>query len=210
MYCFTKALILNPADVDALWDRSYVYKKEGETDKALQGFKQILKLVPHHLKVINEVVQIYRKKGETKEAIALYEAAIEHHAHLAEKHEDEVTGAAAEDEEAEEGDEGDEFMDKLGYTEVNMLSELYLMENQYERALQCMKTGIRYVQHRQHENEWEDHHDDDDEYFGDLRDDDEEVDDDIKERCDFPIELRVRMGICRVYMGDVKIASVSL
>ncbi|KAI8393461.1 uncharacterized protein BYT42DRAFT_551117 [Radiomyces spectabilis] len=194
IYCLSKALTLNPTDVDTLWDRACLYRKLGKTTEAIDGFQQILDIVPHHFKVINELAQLYRTKGQTTEAIELYEKAIEYH-QINEKVEEE-------EEEEEEEDEEDDFKDKLGYAEINMLSELYLMLNEYRRCLDCMKTGVRYVQHRQHETWWFDNDDEkDDEY---LKEDDEEA---ASDRLEFPIELRVRMGVCRLYLGQVDIAT---
>lgn len=173
--------------MDVLWDRSFLYKQTGKNAEAIEGFKKILEIMPHHFKVINEMAQIYRAEGKTQEAIQMYEDAIVYH----------TENDAGEDEVDDEEEE--EFSDKLGYSEINMLSELYLVLNDYSRCLDTIKTGLRLIQHRQHETWWIDHADDDDEYFGD---------DDA--RTDFPIELRVRMGVCRVYLGPIKVANVSL
>ncbi|KAG0181852.1 transcription factor TFIIIC subunit tfc4 [Apophysomyces sp. BC1034] len=185
IYCLSKALIVDPADVDALWDRSYLFKKLERTDDAIDGFLTILEFLPHHFKVINELARLYRSKGQTKEAITLYENAMEFHANNDQDYDDE-----------DEDGEDDEFSDRLGYAEINMLSELYLMQNDYRRALECIKTGLRLVQKRQDQSWWLDRVDDDDEYF--------EEDED---RSEFPIELRVRMGVCRVYLGQVDVAT---
>ncbi|KAI9254630.1 hypothetical protein BDA99DRAFT_162343 [Phascolomyces articulosus] len=192
IYCFTKALVAQPADIDALWDRSFLYRKLGRNDEAIDGFQQILEFTPHHFKVINELVQLYRHKGMVKEAIQLYEKSVEYH-----MENDTFDELEQQKQEAQQG-EIDDFSDQLGYTEVNMLSELYLMQNDYRRSLETIKTGIRYVQHRQHETYWDSYGDNDQEYFEDPE---------HEERSDFPIELRVRMGICRVYLGDVKTAA---
>ncbi|KAI9029554.1 hypothetical protein CLU79DRAFT_810127 [Phycomyces nitens] len=191
LYCLTKALQIDSMDVDALWDRAYLHKQLKQYDEALDGFNQILAILPNHFKVINELAQLYRIKGETRQAIKLYEEAIEN-----------VTKSGSyydEDEDEDEDGEEDEFSDRLGFAEINMLSELYLILNDYRRALDCIKTGIRHVQHRQDEVWWIDRTNDDDEYFGD---DEDNTDD----RLDLPIELRVRMGICRIYLGQPKIA----
>ncbi|KAI7870275.1 hypothetical protein BDF14DRAFT_1776688 [Spinellus fusiger] len=194
LYCLSKALVIDPMDVDVLWDKAYLYKQLKQYDEALDGFQQILAILPNHFKVINELAQLLRIKGKTREAIELYETAIEN-----------VTrngGAYDEDEDEGEGEgEDDEFSDKLGFAEINMLSELYLILNDYRRAIDCIKTGVRHVQSRQDEMWWQDRINDDDEYFG------EEEEDNVPDRLDLPIELRVRMGICRVYLGQPKIAN---
>lgn len=186
IYCFTKALVIEPSDVDALWDRSFLFKQLDRTTDAIDGFTKILEYMPHHFKVINELAQLYRAQGKTKEAIKMYEDAIAYH----------TSNPDDEEEEEEENEEEDEFSDKLGYSEINMLSELYLILNDYRRSLETIKTGLRHVQKRQNETWWADRADDDDEY---LEED--------ESRTDFPIELRVRMGVCRTYLNQVEIAS---
>ncbi|KAI8337021.1 hypothetical protein BC941DRAFT_513685 [Chlamydoabsidia padenii] len=250
VYCFDKAVGLDPLDVDALWDRSFLQKDLGQLDAAMNGFKQILKILPYHFKVINEMAQLYRAKGETKQAITLYEEAMEHH----------IDHADPNDADGDNDEDDNPFSDKLGYSEINMLSELYLMVNDYRRALDCIKTGIRHVQRRQHEVQWLNRPNDDNEYLpfaskrktrsrpsrvnkqqqqhgngdmddtydyednnnsddsyepdsddndnNDIADDDEGLDEEAAlERQNIPLELRVRMGVCRIYLGQADIAA---
>ncbi|KAI9265552.1 hypothetical protein EDC94DRAFT_669515 [Helicostylum pulchrum] len=185
IYCFTKALLVDPLDVDALWDRSFLHKQLGRSADAIAGFTKILEIMPHHFKVINELAQLYRVQGKTKEAIDLYNAAIEYHAN-----DDD------DEEESDNEEDENEFADKLGYSEINMLSELYLILNDYRSALDTIKSGIRRIQHRQHETWWLERTDDDDEYM-----------EDDESRTDFPIELRVRMGVCRIYLNQVRLGT---
>ncbi|KAI9314188.1 hypothetical protein BX666DRAFT_1971268 [Dichotomocladium elegans] len=186
IYCFTKALNVDPTDVDTLWDRSFLYKKMDRSDDAIDGFKQILTITPHHFKVINELAQLYRVKGLINEAISLYEDAVEYHTKN-------ITNTDMDEEEDEE------HANKLGFVEINMLSELYLIQNDYRQSLDCLRQGIRHVQHRQNETHWDP--DTDEEFFEGTNPDDESLN-----RADFPIEMRVRMGICRLYLGDYRIA----
>jgi tetratricopeptide (TPR) repeat protein len=185
----TKALAVDPTDVDALWDRSFLFKQIELYKHAVDGFTKILEYMPHHFKVINELAQLYRTEGRTEEAIKMYEEAIAYHTDNGDEEVD--------DDEDKEDEDGD-FNDKLGYSEINMLSELYLILNDYRKSLNTIKTGLRFVQKRQNETWWVDRQDDDDEYLeGD------------EAKTDFPIELRVRMGICRVYLNQARIATVS-
>lgn len=179
-------MLIEPTDVDALWDRSFLYKQIGRNNHAINGFSKILEIMPHHFKVINELAQLYRAEGKTKEAIQMYLDAIEYH-----KDDDD-------DDESDNEDNENEFTDKLGFSEINMLSELYLILNDYRSALDAIKNGLRRVQHRQNETWWLEHDDDDDEYM-----------EDDEARTDFPVELRVRMGVCRVYLNQVQLGTVS-
>ncbi|KAL7327548.1 transcription factor TFIIIC subunit tfc4 [Mucor circinelloides] len=186
IHCFSKVINNDPTDVDAIWDRAFLYKQLDETTKAMEGFKSILVHYPHHFKVINELAQLYRAQGRTKEAIQMYEDAIVWHTNNDEDDD--------EDDE-DEGEEEDSFKNKLGYSEINMLSELYLILNDYKKSLNTIKTGLRLVQKRQNETWWVD------------RDDDDEYLEDDESRTEFPIELRVRMGVCRVYMNQVRLGT---
>ncbi|KAI8981952.1 hypothetical protein BDF20DRAFT_834618 [Mycotypha africana] len=190
VYCFSKVLALDPNDLDALWDRAFLFKQMGRSSDAIDGFLEILKHIPHHFKVINELARLYRQQGKTKEAIKMYEDAIDYHIKMEQERMEE------EEDEEEEDDEEDEFSDKLGYVELNMLSELYLILNDYRKALETIKNGLRHIQKRQHETWWLDHVDDDDEYF-----------ENDEARTEFPIELRVRMGICRIYLNQVDLGT---
>ncbi|ORX58729.1 TPR-like protein [Hesseltinella vesiculosa] len=261
IYCFDKALTIDPQDTDTLWDRSILQKSMGMVDQAINGFQQILEVMPFHFKVVNELTQLYRIKGQTKLAIELYEEAVEYH--------------IKNDSPEPETDDDNTFVDKLGYSEINMLSELYLILNDYRHALECIKTGVRHVQQRNHETQWFDRPDDDDEYLlfhpsplgldqkpkpkkkrrskRAEADDDEEYgtsyqpsssdDDDYarntgtalgkgainatdleqdrdtsdmteeeekaaQDRLNIPIDLRVRLGICRIYLGQHDLAQL--
>ncbi|KAI8066425.1 hypothetical protein BC940DRAFT_275295 [Gongronella butleri] len=269
LYCFDKALTIEPLDIDTLWDRAFLQKNMGQVDQAISGFQQLLELMPFHFKVVNELTQLYRTRGQTRQAIQLYTEAVEYHI------KNDKPGQADDD------DAMNPFSDRLGYSEINMLSELYLMLNEFRHALDCIKSGIRHVQRRQHETYWLDRlADDDDEYLvlnprraayvasladaqnnKNRQDDDDEADDPSYEpdngdngahgksketrrtrrsrssrattpneekdtgvydqdtsgmseeeervaraRIDIPMELRVRMGICRIYLGNLAIA----
>lgn len=187
VHCFSKVIHNDPADVDAIWDRAFLYKQLDDITKAIEGFKAILEHYPHHFKVINELAQLYRTQGKTREAIQMYEDAIVWHTNNIEE----------DDDEDEDEEEEDSFKNKLGYSEINMLSELYLILNDYKKSLNTIKTGLRLVQKRQNETWWVD------------RDDDDEYLEDDESRTEFPIELRVRMGVCRVYMNQVRLGTVS-
>ncbi|CEP19103.1 hypothetical protein [Parasitella parasitica] len=191
IHCFSKVISNDPSDVDALWDRAFLYKRLEQTEKAIEGFKSILQYYPHHFKVINELAQLYRSQGRTKEAIQLYEDAIVWHTNNDDSEEDDED----EDDGEDDGFKDDGFKNKLGYSEINMLSELYLILNDYKKSLNTIKTGLRLIQKRQNETWWVD------------RDDDDEYLENDESRTEFPIELRVRMGVCRVYLNQVRLGT---
>lgn len=100
----------------------------------------------------------------------------------------------------------------FGYTELNILAELLMMQGDHARALEVVKGGIRCLQGRTMETWW------------DQWDDEREFEDDTEaegtgllqerlegkgEKWDVPMELRVKMGVCRLIMGQVDEAKVN-
>ncbi|RUS26867.1 hypothetical protein BC938DRAFT_484013 [Jimgerdemannia flammicorona] len=187
IYCYSKAIQADPTDVDAIWDRSYLHKEIKKYNLAITGFTKLLELAPHHTKVIDELAKIYRETNQPEQAIPLYESAMKHHfSHTAPP---------------PSADEN-----TFGYTELNMLAELLMMQGDHARALEVIKAGVRHLQGRQRESWWD--------RFEDEREfeDDGEGDGAAEgnERWDVPLELRVKMGVCRIMGGQVDEAKVGL
>ena len=94
---------------------------------------------------------------------------------------------------------------RVGYEEVNMLSELYMDERRYTDAIQLIKTACRRIQGREHETQWNEYvityssRDDDMEY---------EVTSQRGESIKLPIELRVKLGICRLSLDHLSKAQL--
>lgn len=162
-------------------------KEDGKIDAAIRGFNQLLALTPHHVKVIDELAKLYRSKENMDKAIELYEQAMDYHF------------------ERDDMNDDDNEENKFRYTEINMLTELYIMVGEYEKALMCIKYGVMYLQRRIDDIDWQ---------TGlDPVDEDEEFDPDSKdpetmEFSSFPVELRARMAVCRIHLGYIDIAKV--
>jgi general transcription factor 3C polypeptide 3 (transcription factor C subunit 4) len=189
IYCLKKALSVNPKDADALWDRSFLLKEDGKTEAAISGFTELLTMTPHHVKVIDELAKLYRSKDDLTKAIELYEGAMDYH---------------FENDNLDEASLNDENV--FRYTEINMLSELYIMVNEYEKALMCVKFGILYLQRRIDEIDWDSPLDPED-----LDEDFDPIPEDPSTNmyADFPMELRARMAVCRIHLGYTDVAKVS-
>ncbi|KAG8882395.1 transcription factor TFIIIC subunit tfc4 [Tulasnella sp. 331] len=76
LYCFRKAVTLNPRDVDAVWDRSVVLKETGNIRASLSGFLSILKLAPYHLGVLLQLGPLFSELSEFHRGIAVYVSAL--------------------------------------------------------------------------------------------------------------------------------------
>ncbi|KAF9360432.1 transcription factor TFIIIC subunit tfc4 [Mortierella sp. AD094] len=195
-------------DIDALWDRSIMYQILGESHKAIMGFQKILKTKQHYMPALEELVKIYssldqdhkRYRENMHQAMVDYEAAYLHYSSLPDRFAnpsgdpfdvtDEIDGANLQNE-------------PFGYSALNMLSELYIMFEEYEKPIQMIKVWSRRLQKRSHQTWWDDYKDDR-EFDTDM--DDEELQASLGENRTrgLPVDLRVKLGICRLMLEEVK------
>ncbi|KAI9506895.1 hypothetical protein BX070DRAFT_12108 [Coemansia spiralis] len=92
-----------------------------------------------------------------------------------------------------------EDMDGYSYNDLNMLAELRLLRREYEATIVDIKRGARFIQGRGREAEWEDQelNDEFDSEYLVGRDDTSEA----TAHNELPIELRVKLGQCRLLLG---------
>ncbi|KAJ3085898.1 transcription factor TFIIIC subunit tfc4 [Quaeritorhiza haematococci] len=244
IYCLSKAIVADPTDVDALWDRSYLFYEEKRYQRAIDGYLAILKYVPHNIYVIKELCKIYVELGETAKAIALFEGAMEADKTmpLTDVPEDQDGDVFDEDEEddrlvaaaaakkagipppsaapgpsaASSSDEevigeltmgtqvpaSTSFKFRMGYEELNMLAELYIEVGDYDKAAMAIKEGVWRLRggSLDHQPFVLDNADAD----ADAEFSDEERDGEFK----VPLELRVKLGICRLWMDQGDLAKM--
>jgi len=224
IYCYTKAIHTDNKDFDAVWDRSYLYYEQGNYKKAINGYIYILKYCPNNTHVIKELSKLYLKTNNVEKAIILFENAIKasdeeqelYKQHLLKKERlkaEKANEVSTSTQETEKGffdddpnklqpiitsdDEEDDFQFEcsIGYEEINMLAELYMEINEYEKAINTIRKRCRILQGREipeKENMMDDSEFDEDE--------------NTPEHLRLPMELRVRLGICRLYLNQINLA----
>ncbi|KAJ2794572.1 transcription factor TFIIIC subunit tfc4, partial [Coemansia guatemalensis] len=101
-------------------------------------------------------------------------------------------------------------MEELGgysYNDLNMAVELRLLRREYEQAIVDIKRGARFIQGRGRESQWED------EEVADEFDTEYKLNDDGSD-CNtdnmLPIELRTKLGQCRLMMGQEDSAKIHI
>ncbi|KAI8824526.1 uncharacterized protein EV422DRAFT_520401 [Fimicolochytrium jonesii] len=204
LYCFNHAISADPENVDALWDRAAIYHERGMMQKAITDLEALLEIIPHNMPAVKELCKIYVELNDAGRAIPLFEAAFK----ADETHPIQVSSPdAGDDEEADDDDEqvlADVSMGvkvttktRIGYEELNMLAELYMEIGDYEKTLVTIKQGLRRIQGRTEERHW-DEHDDDREY----------TEDEVPESRELPIQLQVKLGICRIWLDQPEIAKM--
>ncbi|KAG0326992.1 transcription factor TFIIIC subunit tfc4 [Dissophora globulifera] len=208
LYCFSRAYRADKNDMDALWDRSIMYHVLEQPFKAIQGFQKLLKVKQHYMPALEELVKIYssldqdhkRYREHMHQAMVDYEAAYLHYASLP----DQFATANGDPFDVTDEIEGEGAGNEpFGYSALNMLSELYIMFEEYEKPIKMIKTWARRLQRRSHQTWWDDYRDDRE---FDTDPDDERLQaalDDNRTR-GLPVDLRVKLGICRLMMEEVK------
>ncbi|KAF9133295.1 transcription factor TFIIIC subunit tfc4 [Mortierella sp. 14UC] len=207
LYCFTRAFRADKNDMDALWDRSIMYQILNEPYKAIQGFQKVLKVKHHYMPALEELVKLYssldqdnkKYRENMHQAMLDYEAAYLHYSSLPDKFSSNNTDPF----DVADVDYDSQQSEPFGYSALNMLSELYIMFEEYEKPIDMIKTWSRRLQRRSHQTWWDDYKDDRE---FDTEPDDEELQASLGENRTrgLPIDLRVKLGICRLMMEEVK------
>ncbi|CAG8470622.1 4335_t:CDS:10, partial [Cetraspora pellucida] len=194
IYCFSKAIRCDPNDDDAIWDRCILYGEIGEYRKAIDGFKKLLQEMPYDMNIIREITKIHVQLNEIPQAIELYLDAYEYYR----------SRPFPEDPESE---------GSFGYSEINIMAELYMLTNDFSSAIDFIKRGVRWLQGRENETWWDT-----------VADDREYEEDEKANRRDtsmlltrfngmdnvggsnvpLPLELRVKLGQCRVELEQLE------
>jgi tetratricopeptide (TPR) repeat protein len=61
----------------AIFNLAVVYRKNGETQKAIQGFKEVLRRDPHYVNAMTNLGQIYFEENQPEQGMPYYRMAIE-------------------------------------------------------------------------------------------------------------------------------------
>ncbi|CAG8688640.1 2099_t:CDS:10, partial [Acaulospora morrowiae] len=188
------AIRCDPNDDDAIWDRSILYGEIGEYKKALDGFKGLLQEMPYDMNIVREITRIQVQINEIPQAIELYLDAFRYYR----------SRPLSEDPVSEGG---------FGYSEINIMAELYMLANDFNSAIYFIKRGVRWLQGRENEIWW------------DTVADDREYDEDenlnrrdnsiLSARLNgvvntggtnapLSLELRVKLGQCRIELEQLE------
>lgn len=209
LYCFSKAYSADKTDLDALWDRSVMQSIMDQPEKAIRGFTTLLASRPHYMPALEEIVSLYSTQSQDNKkyqenmhrALELYEAAYLHYSSMPDRF------AATSDDPFDVLVENQQEGEPFGYSALNMLSDLYIMFEEYEKPLQIIKTWSRRLQKRAHQTWWDDYKDDR-EFDTDAYDEELQASLGENRTRGLPIDLRIKIGTCRLMLEEVKEAKV--
>jgi len=180
-----------------------------QPEKAIRGFTTLLGSRPHYMPALEEIVSLYSTQSQDNKkyqenmhrALELYEAAYLHYSSMPDRF------ATASDDPFDVLVENQQEGEPFGYSALNMLSDLYIMFEEYEKPLQIIKTWSRRLQKRAHQTWWDDYKDDR-EFDTDAYDEELQASLGENRTRGLPIDLRIKIGTCRLMLEEVKEAKV--
>ena len=193
LYCLTRVLNIQPLNVLIRYRRAALNRKLGYLGRAANEYEQILRLTPHDMRALRHLAEIYVLLGDIDRALQRYEESIAHHQSHGTIHDK-----------------------NLSWSDVNVYAELCDLDEQYEPGIQRLKYLSRCLVGRGKDSTWNSFSADDREW--DRNDEPRriEVEEFVPGLYDrslygqgLPLELRVKLGIFRLKMGNTAEALVS-
>ncbi|KAK9467184.1 hypothetical protein V1512DRAFT_262142 [Lipomyces arxii] len=195
LYCYNRAILANSRDVESIYERGMVFKQMGNNSKALEAFRKLHELLPHDLTVIRELASAYVMLNNVTYASKLYEEILQ----IAKS--PDLAGP------------DDEKSPPFGWSELNILAELYGVQKDWLRAIELIKSTARWLLQRDNEKFWNDvAEDNDDEYFPDRAvlnkhfSASKRGDAEAMAEYTLPLDLRAKMAVFRLKLGHVDTA----
>jgi len=190
VYCYNRAISAKPENIDAIYDRALLLKELGSLNKAAEGFVTLNRLLPNDMSVLKELAGLYIQMDKVPEAIEYYRRSVEHF---------KATGNPD---------------NAFGWSELNIFVELYCLEKQWAKAINTIGSVGRWLYGRAVETYWDKINEDDREWDGDDRPRrcmvrEFEAGRFQKESYYLPLELRVKLGLCRLQLENMEEAMVS-
>ncbi|KAI8848650.1 hypothetical protein BC829DRAFT_417432 [Chytridium lagenaria] len=191
-YCYKKAVSANHGDLISLEQLSKIYARQSRFQKAIDGFSTILRHMPHRMEVISELSRIYLTLKDVPRAISLFESALEADANsplmvLPTREgtpDEEVVGLIGG---LSMADIAPKKHLRIGYDELHMLVELYFEVREFEKAYNAIRVVLVRIQGLEK-----------------MRVDAQNFDEFLGIYDDMPVEIRVKLGICRLWLDDVE------
>ncbi|KAK2462196.1 hypothetical protein APHAL10511_005784 [Amanita phalloides] len=200
LYCYRKVYSLDPANVEALWDRASLAVEIGDLKTARNAYLGILKQLPHAMAVLTSIRPILIELSDLATCTTLFQQAFDHYQVVY------PIGRAVDASTIPPTE-----LPGGGFTllEILVLADLYNTQGEYEKAVASIRKGCRWLQGRAEQRHW-DLCDDDREFDGeDVPPESRNVEGDgisgVKPG-DYPLDInaRHRLAVARIKMGDIE------
>ncbi|KAI0664249.1 TPR-like protein [Cubamyces menziesii] len=144
LYCYGKMYHLDPTNVNALWDRASLAKEIGDLKTARSTMLAMLKRLPHHLPVLDELRPILIELSDLALCAELFQGAFDHY------HSVYPSGRGVDPETGEEVPGGG-----FGLMHLLVLADLYNTLGEYGKAVNTIRKGCRWLQGRAAQKFWD-------------------------------------------------------
>ncbi|KAJ7116658.1 hypothetical protein C8R44DRAFT_212104 [Mycena epipterygia] len=195
LYCWGKGYHLDPSNVAALWDRAILARDMGDLETTRVAFLGILARFPHDLNILSELRTVLIDLGDLQTCSTLFQDAFDYYRNAfpsgvgpAASSGLEVPGAG------------------FALLEILVLADLHNMLEEYERAIDVIRKGCRWLQGRYKQIYW-DLCSDDREFDSESADVARTIDaiDDIDPGYyELDVNARHRLAIARIKMGEIE------
>ncbi|KAF7298515.1 TPR-like protein [Mycena kentingensis (nom. inval.)] len=146
---------VNPNNIAGLWDCAMLAQEINDLRTARFAFLGILARYPHDLTILSLVRPILVTLGDLQTCTNLFKATFEHHKKLFPLGCGPSTSPSEEDIKPHLQELRDVPGGGFGEMEVLVLADLYTALGEHERAIEVVRTGIRWLQGRAEENWWD-------------------------------------------------------
>ncbi|KAI0820756.1 TPR-like protein [Trametes gibbosa] len=144
LYCYGKMYHLDPTNVNALWDRASLAKEINDLKTARSTMLAMLKRLPHHLPVLDELRPILIELSDLALCADLFQRAFDHY------HAAFPSGRGLDAETGEEVPGGG-----FGLMHLLVLADLYNTLGEYGKAVEIIRQGCRWLQGRAAQKFWD-------------------------------------------------------
>ena len=181
LFCYTRANRIKRSDYDIIHEKSSLLKLVGEDRRALDGFQTLLRLRPHNLDVVKDLCQLYVRGSNMEAAVNTYLAALDYH----------------------KSQRGAKF--RFGFSEVNNLAAIMIEGSMFAKCISTASIYARYLLGRQKESWWNECTDDREwDVNDDRRGEIAKYRKTNESAYNLPKDLRVKLGVCRLQLGQEK------
>lgn len=186
IYCYNRAIAVDKTDVRARYKRAALNRDLGRVNKAASDYEYLLKQFPHETTVLRLLAEIYTDLEKINGALSYYDYSFSHYRLKEPRQVLSVT-----------------------WSDINIYTELYGIQKQYDKGISQIKSLSRWLLGRGSDFFWDNIDVDDREWDGEDQPRRIQVSDykpgqyKVNTYGDgLPLELRVKLGIYRLNLGD--------
>lgn len=180
VYCFTQAIASDATkNPQYIFERAMLYKEKKQYGRALEGFQKVHAAFPTDSGIVKQLASVYVEQKRLNDAINLYMNILDKNMQP----------------------EGEAQVPTFDWTELNILTELYVTQHSYQIGIKVVKLVSRWLQNRSDETWWDEQGNLDVE-FDDRRFEFLKARPELKVTSsrDFslPIDIRFKLGVLRL------------